>query len=148
MSDLTVDTGIGDVASLVGKVIDKIFPDPVQAAQAKIALANAQNAGQLAELQAQVASVQQQTQIDNTEASSTSLFVSGWRPFIGWVCGGAVALNYFLPLCGFVLNAVGHPTALPPIDMTTMMPLLFAMLGLGGMRTYEKVKGVNPVVHG
>ena len=82
--------------------------------------------------------------MDKTEAGNVSLFVSGWRPWIGWVCGGAFAYHYVLePLFAFLLAATGHPVELPVFNMDALSTVLFGMLGLGGLRTYEKVKGVK-----
>ena len=80
-----------------------------------------------------------QLEVNKTEAAHSSLFVSGWRPFVGWVCGSALAFNFLiLPL----LLVFGLGASVPPLDLTTMMPVLMGMLGLGGLRSFEKMKGV------
>ena len=85
-----------------------------------------------------------QLDINKTEAAHRSVFVSGWRPFIGWSCGAAMALNFLIfPLASFVLAQTGHLVELPNLDMTQMMPVLMGMLGLGGLRTVEKIKQVS-----
>ena len=85
-----------------------------------------------------------QLDINKTEAAHRSVFVSGWRPFIGWSCGAAMALNFLIfPLASFVLAQTGHLVELPNLDMTQMMPVLMGMLGLGGLRTVEKLKQVS-----
>ena len=77
------------------------------------------------------------------EAASSSTFVAGWRPFIGWVCGMGCAWNWIgLPVAKFGLAVYGHPLALEPADLSEMMPLLLGMLGLGGLRTFEKTRRV------
>lgn len=79
------------------------------------------------------------------EATSPSggAFTSGWRPFIGWVCGVACAWNWIgLPVAKFAAAYLGHPMAFSAADLSDMWPLLMGMLGLGGLRTFEKVKGV------
>lgn len=89
-----------------------------------------------------------QTDINKVEAAHASIFVAGWRPFIGWVCGLGIA-SYFLPK--HILGAVFYTmaclhagTALPyAIDATGLMELVFGLLGLGTLRTAEKMKGVN-----
>lgn len=84
-----------------------------------------------------------QVEVNKAEAQSNSLFVSGWRPFIGWVCGSAFAYFYIVqPFLGFILTAAGHPIVLPKIEFGEMSSVLLGMLGLGGMRTWEKTKGV------
>lgn len=73
----------------------------------------------------------------------TSIFVTGWRPFIGWVCGLACAWNWIgLPLARLVAALLGHPVALGPADLADMWPLLLGLLGLGTLRTAEKIRGV------
>ena len=83
-----------------------------------------------------------QTKINEIEAQGSSVFVSGWRPFVGWVCGVGVGFNYVLrPLLNYVL-AVFYPLVeqMEALDMRQLMPLLMGMLGFGALRTYEKVK--------
>ncbi|MCZ7404493.1 MAG: 3TM-type holin [Candidatus Methanoperedens sp.] len=88
--------------------------------------------------------VKAQTDINLAEAKSTSVFVAGWRPFIGWVCGSALAWNYiFQPLLFWFLNIINHPVNPPALDIGELITLLFALLGLGGMRTFEKAKNVE-----
>lgn len=77
------------------------------------------------------------------EAANQSLFVAGWRPAIGWVCGAAFAFKFILgPAAVVAMAMAGHPITLPAFDFTEMSTILLAMLGLGGLRTVEKVKGV------
>lgn len=113
-----------------GKVIDRIWPDPVQAANAKFELFKLQQSGELAMMAGQM-------EINKEEAKSPSLFVSGWRPYIGWVCGTGLAYQFLLypVLVAFVPGVV-------QLDMGTLLTLLFGMLGLGAMRTKEKLEGV------
>ena len=85
-----------------------------------------------------------QLDINKTEAAHRSVFVSGWRPMIGWTCGAAMALNFIVfPLASFVLAQTGHLVELPSLDMAQMMPVLMGLLGLGGLRTVEKIKQVS-----
>ena len=84
-----------------------------------------------------------QTEINLAESKSTSLFVSGWRPFCGWVCSFGVGYNYIIrPLLNYVL-AIFYPLVqqMDSLDMSQLMPLLMGMLGFGALRSYEKVKG-------
>tara|TARA_R110001632_G_scaffold200107_1_gene322723 strand:+ start:363 stop:770 length:408 start_codon:yes stop_codon:yes gene_type:complete len=84
-----------------------------------------------------------QTEINLAESKSTSLFVSGWRPFCGWVCSVGVGYNYILrPLLNYVL-AIFYPLVqqMDSLDMSQLMPLLMGMLGFGALRSYEKIKG-------
>jgi len=82
-----------------------------------------------------------QIEVNKIESGSSSLFKSGWRPFVGWTCGVALCYHFVLqPFLTFVLFAIGKPMELPVFDMTTLTTVLMGMLGLGGLRTYEKVK--------
>lgn len=85
-----------------------------------------------------------QLDINKTEAAHRSVFVSGWRPFIGWTCGVALAWTYVVtPMLTFVLAQTGYLITLPSMDLGEMMPVLMGMLGLGGLRTFEKFKKVS-----
>jgi|TARA_R100001129_G_scaffold14453_1_gene9422 hypothetical protein len=85
-----------------------------------------------------------QLEINKTEAAHRSIFVAGWRPFIGWTCGVALAYTYVLqPILVFGLAQSGYLIELPKMDLGEMMPVLMGMLGLGGLRTFEKFKGVS-----
>lgn len=82
-----------------------------------------------------------QLEVNKVEAGHTSRFVSGWRPFTGWICATALGYHYILqPLLTFILYSFGHAIELPVFDMTTLTTVLLGMLGLGGMRSFEKVK--------
>jgi hypothetical protein len=86
-----------------------------------------------------------QIEVNKAEAASGSLFKGGWRPFIGWVCGGAFAYHFVLqPVIVFgVLTAGIDLPPLPEFDMASLMTVMMGMLGLGGLRTYEKQKGLS-----
>lgn len=126
-----------------GKVIDRLFPDPTQAANAKLELIKLQQSGELAMMSADVEIAKSQMAVNQAEAAAGGLFVAGWRPFIGWTCGAAFAYKFVLaPALAFGMTAAGHPVTLPVLDFTEMSTVLLGMLGLGGLRTVEKVKGV------
>jgi hypothetical protein len=86
-----------------------------------------------------------QVEVNKAEAQHRSIFVAGWRPFIGWVCG--VALAYHFVLAPFIVFGVAWFGAeipeLPAFDMDSLMTVLLGMLGLGGMRSFEKAKGLT-----
>ena len=85
-----------------------------------------------------------QLDINKTEAAHRSIFVAGWRPFIGWSMGIAMTWTYVvLPIAQFILAQTGHLVDLPALDMSEMMPVLMGMLGLGGLRSFEKYKKVS-----
>ena len=82
-----------------------------------------------------------QIEVNKVEANSNSLFVAGWRPFVGWTCGIAICYHFVLqPFLVFLLYSSGYQMDLPVFDMTTLTTILLGMLGLGGMRSFEKVK--------
>lgn len=129
--------GVGAVANLAQDLVDKLFPDKVaQAKQREEYLLKAQ------ELDNQLA--QAQISVNQAEAASSSLFVAGWRPFIGWTCGAAFAYHLIVqPLIAFIAAAAGYNFALPIFDTETLNTALMGLLGLGTLRTVEKIRGVN-----
>lgn len=134
---------IGPLADLVKSVIGRIWPDPAAQADAQLKLAVMVQNGELAQLAADTDLAKAQIGVNAVEAASGSLFVSGWRPAIGWVCGAAFAYKFVLaPAFAFALTAAGHPITLPVLDFTEMSTVLLGMLGIGGLRTIEKIKGV------
>ncbi len=135
---------VGAVLDIGSKLIDHFFPNPADAAAAKLKLLELQQNGALAELASTTSLAQAQAVIDQNEATNSSLFVAGWRPWIGWVCGMAFAYAFVVqPFAVFIAAAVGHPITLPALDLSQMSPVLMGMLGLGAMRTVEKVNGVK-----
>ena len=127
---------ISAALDLGNTLISRIFPDPAQASQAKLELLKLQQSGDLATMTAQ-------TDINKEEAKSSSLFVSGWRPAIGWVCALALAYQYLIrPLSGTVASIFG--IIIPPLPGLddNLWQLMMGMLGMGGLRTFEKVQGV------
>lgn len=121
-----ITAGIG----LVNTVVSRVWPDASEADRQKAAMA-------LAELQAQ-------TDINKAEASNPSVFVSGWRPFVGWVCGIALCYASLIePLLRFLAVVIfGYGGAFPEIDTQLTFQVLIGLLGLGVMRTVEKKDGV------
>lgn len=137
MDPITLILGLG------GKVIDRLWPDPAQAAAAKLELLKMQQSGELAQLTADTSLALEQIKVNAIEAQSPSLLVSGWRPMIGWVCGAACAWNWLgLPIAKLVLALLGEPLEISGANLSEMLPVLLGMLGLGALRTAEKVKGV------
>ena len=117
-------------------LINKIFPDPLQASEAKLKLLELQQNGELAIMTAQ-------TDINKQEAVNSSVFVSGWRPAIGWVCALALAYQYLVrPLGSTIASVLGMTIPpLPGLD-DNLWQLMMGMLGMGGLRTFEKIQGV------
>lgn len=124
--------GIDDAIAAALGIVNKFIPDPAQKMEAETALRTAlisADAPQLA--------------VDQAEAQSARLFVAGWRPFIGWVCGAALAWQYVAAPLALWATALAHyPVAPPPRLDDVLWQLMFGMLGMGGLRTYEKIAGV------
>lgn len=123
---------LGVLAPILGSVLEKVLPDPQAKAKAEQEILTAVAASDLAQME-----------VNKTEAAHSSIFVAGWRPFIGWVCGGSLAYVYIVqPVANWTL-AMWYPGVITPaIDTSILMELVFAMLGIGGLRTFEKIKGV------
>lgn len=117
-------------------LIQRIFPDPAAADAAKLELMKIQQSGELAKITGQL-------DINKIEAASASVFVSGWRPAIGWVCAGALGYQYLAkPIITWAASAVGiNVPPLPGLD-DNLWQLMMGMLGMGGLRTVEKIQGV------
>ena len=129
------------ITSLVGPVtglLDKFIEDKDQ----KAALAH--EIATMGEKHSQEALLAQ-LEINKAEAASGSLFKGGWRPFVGWTCGIAFAYHFVLqPLLIFIFAYAGLKTPdLPQFDVGTLLPVLGGMLGIGGLRSYEKTKGLT-----
>ena len=128
---------ISSLVAPVSGLLDKFIEDKDQ----KAALAH--EIATLADKQANEQAVAQ-IELNKVEAAHKSMFVAGWRPAVGWVCALAMLLNFILiPFINLGLEFAGLDLQIDLIDMETMMPVLFGMLGLGGMRTAEKLKGVQ-----
>lgn len=129
---------------VLGSLLDKFIPDPQVAASAKLQMLEMAQKGELAQLDADLRLATGQQEVNKVEAASASLFVAGWRPFIGWVCGAAFAFKFIGgPLAVVLMAMAGHPITLPEFDFTEMSTVLLGMLGLGGLRTIEKVRGAK-----
>lgn len=113
-------------------VLSRVMPDPAAQAKALSDIVSALTQSDAA-----------QSDINKAEATSPSLFVSGWRPFIGWVCGVGLAWTFVgHPVAAWILVLCHIDVLLPEVDSNTLMALVTAMLGLAGVRSYEKVQGV------
>lgn len=85
-----------------------------------------------------------QIDVNKVEAANANMFVSGWRPAIGWICGTGLAVQFIInPIATWAAALNGHPIAFPSLDLGTLLTLLLGMLGLGAMRTVEKVQGAS-----
>tara|TARA_Y100001972_G_scaffold123044_1_gene169660 strand:+ start:418 stop:798 length:381 start_codon:yes stop_codon:yes gene_type:complete len=85
-----------------------------------------------------------QIEVNKVEAQHRTVFVAGWRPFTGWVCATALAYHFIIePVLVFFLSWYGIQIQLPQFDMGSLLTVLMGMLGLGGLRTYEKKLGLT-----
>ena len=138
-------TGLGSVFDFGSKIVDKLFPDKADADKAKLQLLQLQQEGEFKELEATLQMAKNQSDINLADAQSGSNFRGGWRPFVGWVCG--IGLLYSLILRSIIMSVVDiwvPGFALAPVDSSTLTTLLLSLLGLGGYRTWERVKKVIP----
>ena len=127
---------LGGITPIINKVLSYI-PDPA--------------ARQAAELQMQADMLKfaaeqgaQQAEINKVEAANTNIFVSGWRPFLGWTCGAAFAWNYVgFPAASWLVAVCGYDVPLKPVLDNGLMELTLGMLGLGAMRSFDKLKGTS-----
>ncbi|MGL4263556.1 MAG: 3TM-type holin [Afipia sp.] len=132
--------------SVIGAVltgVSQIADDLVTTDEERLKLALQSREIDIREAQVQQAGDLAQAEVNKAEAASQNAFVSGWRPAIGWVCVLACAWNWIgLPVVRAALQIAGHDASLAPAPMDEMMPVLLGMLGLGALRTFEKVKRV------
>ncbi|CAB5220124.1 Holin of 3TMs, for gene-transfer release [uncultured Caudovirales phage] len=132
--------GVGGIIEAVGKVAD----DLITTDKEKIQLQLEGRKLDLEQMKIEQANNLAQVDVNKTEAASSNLFVSGWRPYIGWICGFALMYASILePMARFAAKVgFGYAGVFPEIDTTLTMQVLFGLLGLAGMRTYEKTQGV------
>lgn len=128
---------IGSLAGPLFGLVDDLFTSDEEREAAKLKLLEMEQKGELAQIA-----------VNMQEAKSEHLFVSGWRPAVGWVCVAAFAYTFILmPFGSFIALVSGMDpallAALPDLDIGSMMPVLLGMLGLGAMRSYEKKSGTN-----
>lgn len=124
-------SGVGDAAIKLRTAITGNLP-PEKAAELE---------AHLADVEARLSEAQ--NKVNGIEAQSASFLVAGWRPIVGWICAFGVAYAFlFQPMAAWLSTGV-HIPAPPVIDVGTLLTLLFAMLGLGGLRTFEKTKGIH-----
>jgi len=116
----------------VGGLLERFIPDPEAREKAKLELLELNQRGELAQIE-----------VNKAEAAHKSVFVAGWRPFIGWTCGIGFLVHVLLPPVYGILR-VWHPEIGDPpvLDFGQIMPVLLGMLGIGGLRSWEKKNGL------
>lgn len=132
-----------DIINLGSKIIDKLIPDPAAKAAAQLELLKLQQAGEFKELEASTQLSLAQVEVNKVEAASDSVFKSSWRPLCGYVCVSGLAYQFLLqPLLTWVSGMRGWMPP-PVLDLGSLITMLGGMLGLGALRTQEKLKGVQ-----
>lgn len=127
----------------IARIVDKLIPDKEAAAKAKLELMKLEQQGQLSELQAMVEMAKAQAAVNQQEAAHKSIFVAGWRPWIGWMCGVGIFWMFVgEPIASYIIAITMSDVTLPETNFSYLFELVLAMLGMGGLRTYEKLKGV------
>jgi hypothetical protein len=130
-----INDPISAVLGIGEKLIDRLWPDPQKAAEAKLELYKLDQSGELQQIMGQL-------EINKAEAASQSMFVAGWRPASGWICNAGLAYTFLVhPLLAWAARMKGWPEP-PEIDINTLLILLGSLLGIGGLRSVEKVKKV------
>ena len=134
---------ISGLFSAAQSLIERFFPDPEKQAEAQRALLQMQKNGELALLASETDLAKLQIQTNVEEAKSTNWFVAGWRPGIGWVCGAGLAYASLIePFARFIAKVwFGYTGEFPVISTDLTLQILMGLLGLGAMRSVEKIKG-------
>lgn len=136
--------GLDDIIAAGLKIVDKFIPDPEAKARAQIEMMQIKQAESFKELEVALQEQQMQADINKVEAASDHIFVAGWRPFMGWICGLGFAMQVIIfPLAATVSVMVGHPIQMPEMPIEVLMTTLMGMLGLGYYRTREKMGGLK-----
>ena len=139
IADSLLSFGVKDVAEGIGTLVKDIRsaitgePSPEKIAEINTKLVELENLG-----------MQAQSRINEVEAANANVFVSGWRPFIGWICGFGLGTKFiFIPIGVWVCSLLDITPIVPVIETGELMTLILGMLGLGGLRTFEKFTGSN-----
>lgn len=128
-----VGSGVGSFAKDVADVVDKFVETDEEKRAAEIILMKVQQEPD-----------RWQAEINKIEAQHRTIFVAGWRPFIGWICGISLGMNFIaFPLMEWITTLANKPILRPDMDTGALMTLVISLLGLGATRTYEKMKGVS-----
>lgn len=123
----------GKTIEAVGNIVDELYTSEEERQQAKLAIQKVE-----AKLK------EKQLDINKAEATHRSIFVSGWRPFLGWVSGLSIGYVYlFQPILDMILQMFQVQVDWVQLDLGQLMPLVLGMLGLGGLRSFEKAKGLT-----
>ena len=135
---------LGSIIPAILGIVNKSTLDKTKVIELETALKSGALNIILKQLEGEYLTMQKQLDINKEEAASTSVFVSGWRPFLGWACGIAfVTVTALFPILAAFLGLFGITLTIPHLDITAMVSLLTGMLGLGGLRSYDKKQVLN-----
>ena len=141
---MALDTAATAIFELGKMVISRVWKDPSEQAKELRLLETLRQTGDLAKLDAHVKLMIGQMEINKIEAGSKSIFIAGWRPFVGWSCGfSLVYVSIVEPIARFIMLANDYTGEFPVIDTTLTIQVLLGMLGIAGMRSFDKSKGVE-----
>jgi hypothetical protein len=146
--DISVGNPISAGINLLNTIIDRVVPDKNQAAKIKADALAAAQSGQLEELKLLAQGDQAQVDVNKVEAASTNVFVAGWRPFIGWICGAMLALQSLAAIMCAVIAFIAQLKVDPMhakfvLDTAQTTSILMSLLGMGALRTMDKRAGVG-----
>jgi hypothetical protein len=128
---------IGSVIDLAKDLIERVIPDPKAKADALLKLRELEQSGDLQAMAGQV-------EVNKVEAASPNVFIAGWRPAVGWVLATGLAVVLVVgPLLSWGSTLAGHPVKPPEMPTDVLVTLSTSLLGLAGMRSWEKFKGVE-----
>lgn len=133
------------LVSILPGLLDKIIPDPTAAADAKLKALELAQKGDLAALDADMRLMLAQTEINKAEAATGNTFVASWRPSVGYVCVMGLFYSFLLqPLLPWIAVLFGKQVPpLPSLDSDVLLTLVSGMLGIGSLRSIEKIRGVS-----
>lgn len=135
--------GLDDIISEGLKIVNKFIKDPEAQAQAQIEMMKIAQQDKFKEIDATLQTAQMQANINQVEAAHANVWVAGWRPFIGWICGFSLALQFLIfPLAYWGGMIAGITISWPSLPTELIWSMLAGMLGIGAQVSYEKVKGV------
>jgi len=135
--------GLDDAINAGLQIVNKVIPDPQKQAEIALEVARLKQAGEFKGLEAMLQVDLAQIEVNKAEAQNGNLFVAGWRPMIGWSCAAALAFQYVVtPVVMWLAGIFGWNIPMPPALDAILWELMFGMLGMGALRTFEKIKNV------
>lgn len=134
--------GIDDIIGEGLKLANKFIKDPAEQQRFALEMEQLKQSDRFKEIDAALESARMQTEVNKAEAASGNPFASSWRPSVGYVCAAGLAYAAILePLIRVLAPILGYTGNLPAVDTAITMQILIGLLGLGGMRSAEKIKG-------